>query len=314
MNETTPGTRRHRGAGTSPTRWLLLPLLAILGLPACAARFPTPPAAPVAGPSAAALLQRSIEAAGGDPYETLDDVAVRYEGSSWGSMVQILQPLLTDVDYRGLSEERILLSDSVVAQKHRAGAGEKTVFWDGEEVRVFYGSTAANDLPVRESSALVADAYALFLLGPAWLQRRGSDWTRLDDRTEDGRVYHRLHGRLRPGVGLSTEDRVVAWIDQDTGLLHRVHFTLEGFEATRGAHVDVTFSAYRQIAGRLWPTHFVERVRSPVDIYAHLWLLEGLDVNRGLRPADLGSTTDPTWSAVATRPAAPLSDATHPAP
>ena len=279
-------------------------VLAVLAL-GCTAKFPVAPETPPAGPTAQEILARSIAASGGDPYASLQDIAVRYDGT-WGPVVEFLQPALTDSDYRGSSEERYLLEPDVMAQVHRGPGGEKRVWHDPGTIRVFYGGVPSADDEVLATSALVADAYGLFLVGPAWLERRGRDWQRLPDVDEEGRSYYRLLGTLRPGVGLSEEDQVVAWVDTQTGLLHRVHFTLEGYEGTRGAHVDVTFFDYRSLHGRLWPTRFIERVIAPVSAHAHLWTMEGLDVNRGLTAEDLGTGADPRWSPAAARPAGEL--------
>ena len=49
----------------------------------------------------------------------------------------------------------------------------------------------------------------------------------------------------------------------------------------------MTFSEHREIAGYVWPTSFVERIREPVSAFAHRWSLTGLDVDRGLTRDDL---------------------------
>lgn len=218
--------------------------------------------------------------------------------------MQALQPALTDADYRHTSEERLLLGPRVVAQVHRGQGGVKSVLRDSTGVVVAYDGHVSTDRDVLETSALVADAYSMFLLGPAWLERNGTEWMRLEDGSVGSRKYDRLLGRLRPGVGLSREDSVVAWFDRETFLLYRVHFTLEGHRNTKGAHADVTFSDYRRMHGRLWPTHFIERVRGPVDIHAHEWIMEGLDVDRGLTLHDLGAPGATAWSKAAAQPAA----------
>lgn len=274
-------------------------------LAGCATAFPARPAGPPDDREAVRLLRRAASVQGDDPYEAYDDVAVAYRGE-WGTLVQALQPVLTDGDFRRASEERMLLRDDLVAQAHRGPGGRKDVLRSAHEVQVAYDGVPTTDADVLETSALVADAYSMFLLGPAWLLRNGRDWIRLENAAEGGRAYVRLLARLRPGVGLSAEDEVVAWIDPDTELLRRVHFTLEGHRYTQGAHADVTFSEYRKRHGRLWPTRFVERVRGPVDIHAHEWWLVGLDVDRGLRPSDLGRPGSAEWTAAAERPAAPF--------
>lgn len=280
-------------------------LLASALLAACStAQFPSAPREVPSEPTASEILSRAQVAAGVDPFERWNDVAVSYEGE-WGTVVQMLQPVLTDSEYRSQSEERLLLADGVVAQVHHGTGGTKTVLWDGSTVTVRYDGAATTEQEAVETSALVAEAYEMFLLGPAWLARRGRDWVRLDDASADGRPYYRILGRLRPGFGLSDEDQVVAWFDPETLLLHRVHFTLEGYAGTRGAHVDVTFDGHRKEYGYVWPTHFVERVRSPVDIHAHEWRLVGIDVDRDLTIEDVSGTAE-EWSVDARTPARAL--------
>lgn len=279
--------------------------LSSLGVSGCASPFPVVPTKPPAGLGPIEILERSVAASGADPDATLDDVAVSYEGE-WGTVVQALQPALTDGDYRRSSQERILLASGVVAQIHRGPGGEKRVLRDRAGVQVAYDGSITEEQDAVETSALVADAYTMFLLGPAWLQQHGSEWARLDDAKSDGRSFYRVQGRLTPGIGLSERDDVVAWVDRETLLLHRVHFTLEGHRYTKGAHADVTFFEYREAFGRFWPTRFVERVRGPVDIHAHEWWVTGLDVDRGLGRDDLGSPGGEGWSAAASAPAAAL--------
>jgi hypothetical protein len=80
---------------------------------------------------------------------------------------------------------------------------------------------------------------------------------------------------------------VVLWINAQTHLLYRVHFTLNGFETTQGAHVDTTFLAYRKLGRFTLPVKFSERVRGPIRLPAHEWHTTAMDRDRGWQPADV---------------------------
>jgi hypothetical protein len=60
-----------------------------------------------------------------------------------------------------------------------------------------------------------------------------------------------------------------------------VRLTLNGLASTAGAEVDVTFGEFREVGGVVWPTDFVERIRSPFDLFAHRWTMDGLRLNGG---------------------------------
>ena len=53
----------------------------------------------------------------------------------------------------------------------------------------------------------------------------------------------------------------------------------------------------------LWPTRLVERIREPIDVFAHRWTLEGLDVDRDLGGDEIGAGS---LSDLVTDPALPL--------
>ena len=127
-----------------------------------------------------------------------------------------------------------------------------------------------------QAAALVAEAYQLFLLGPRYLDAHESGLRMLESRREDGRTYERLVARLRPGLGDSEEDVVELWVDAETALPHRVHFTLEGFPSTRGAHADTTYMHGMRVEGHWFPVEFRERVRGPLRLFAHEWRTSAL--------------------------------------
>lgn len=285
-------TRPHPAA-------LTLPVLLLAG---CATgRLPDGPVTETRAPEAETLLRRAIEARGGDVYELFDDVAVRYEGR-WGRIATRIQPVVADAGHRSSSEERLLLDAGVDAQHHRGPAGEKFVLRTPDASTVTFSgrATAPED---EAAAALVADAYRLFLLGAAWVDRYAVELRSLGPQELGGIAHHRVDATVRPGFGFSEEDRIRLWLHPETGRLSRLLFSLEGFETTRGAEVDVSILEWTEIDGQAWPSSFVERIRAPVRAFAHEWRLTGLDTDRGLTPDDLSVDA---WTEAAARPAAPL--------
>ncbi len=143
-----------------------------------------------------------------------------------------------------------------------------------------FNGTNSTDREVLDSAALVADAYTAFLFGPSWLLRKGTDFKLIGGRTLDGERCHLIAGRLSPGFGDSDEDHFIAWIGQDSLLMRRFQFTLNGLDATRGADVDVTFSDFRKTAdGSVWPAKFVEYIQRPLLAKAHQWRMKSLKLD-----------------------------------
>ncbi len=254
-------------------------------------------------PAAVALIAASQRAQGMKAFENVSDVSVRYEGK-WGSIGPRFQPVLVDKTFRGSSEERLILgSKRIIAQEHTGSAGKKSVLREPGRIAVTYnGSPSANE-EATQAAALVADAYTMFLLGPHYFNRPGVILAKAGEEIVEDAVCDQVLAVLRPGLGMAGEDRVILSIDRANKQLRRVRMTLNGLESTQGAEVDVTFRDFRMIAGVLWPTDFVERVRVPFDLHAHHWKLNGLDINRGLKEADL---TDKGFKGRAIKPAASL--------
>jgi hypothetical protein len=97
----------------------------------------------------------------------------------------------------------------------------------------------------------------------------------------DGDPCDLVFGMLKPGVGRSDEDQVIAWISQRDKRLRRVQFTLNGLASTVGADVDVTFDDFQPGPnGTEWPRHFLETVRRPLTVKAHEWRMTALTANR----------------------------------
>ena len=278
----------------------------VLGLAGCGSPLPPIPDTPAASVSSPAdarvLLDLCIAAHGGTAaYERLHDVNVRFS-SHWAAFGPKLQPKIADTGYREGSEERYLATAQgwVVGQDHHGPKGRKHVLrTPPDKIVVNYDNSAtpSADPEVNAAASLVTDAYSMFLFGPDFFRRRGAKLERL---TPDGMVgdhpCDRLLAVLRPGFGLSPEDRVVLYIDRGSRLLLRVQFTLNALESTKGAEVQVDLSGHQKLAGVLFPTEFYEHIDRPVNLDAHRWQLLGFDVNRGYRADDLAQPADPTRS------------------
>ncbi|MEM1434459.1 MAG: hypothetical protein AAGG11_10425 [Pseudomonadota bacterium] len=251
------------------------------------------------------MFRASLKAHGGDRLALLNDVAIALDGR-WKFLIRRIQPLVTDFRYRVRSEERLLLADRLYAADYRGPGGRKQVLRQPQvapdaATLVAYDGVASRDPDVRQSTALTADSFFLFTLGPLALAEHAAAFRLLGSRRERGRDYWLLHLDLVPGLGESAADEVVLWVDQETQRTHRVQITLEGYVTTQGANVDVTFRSFTERDGFLFPSAFFERVRAPIAIDAHAWCLTGLDINRGLTLADFDGGD---WSGAAERPAA----------
>lgn len=317
-----PASPRHlsnptpRSAAASPRPAAALGgLIALLLLAAagCGTSLPSWPELD-AGEAARArgleLVERSVEAHGGDLYDRIEDLSVAYEGR-WGRVALAIQPEITDGEYRKSSEERLLVGEGIIAQLHSGPGGEKKVYRDrrrGTATVDYSGEKRAEDDQVL-ASALVADVYQMAILGPSFFLHAGEnggafELSALAPGKLDGSLVDRVAVRLVPGLGFADADRAILSIDRESGLLTRIEFTLEGYPRTQGADVDIVFSEHREIGGYLWPTHFVERIRAPVRAFAHEWRLLGLDLDRGFAAEDL----DPAegFAGAAAAPAARL--------
>ena len=252
-------------------------LVSLLLVAGCAAQFPEPIGSRDHA-AAEAVLEKSIAAHGGYLFEQAGSVRVSYDGE-WRSVVKVLQPVLVDAGYRQTSDEMLDLTSAGIVQVHNGPDGTKRVARTADEVFVYYDDVASDDETTRAASALVADAYTLFLAGPSFIRQRDARLALLEPATLDGESHQRIHAILEPGFGFSERDEAVLWISAETGLLGLVHFTIDGLASTRGAHVDVAFSEHEEIDGYVWPTEFYERVRAPLRVPAHSWRVVGLEVS-----------------------------------
>ncbi len=277
-------------------------LLAPLALAACAAPFPPPPDA--VAPDALALLQSSARAHGSQAFAGIRDVSVSYTGE-WRPIVPRLVPELVDAGHRRASEERILLRPGVSAAHHTGPAGEKHVVRNPRAVQVWFDGQPSAAPAALAAAALVADNYALFLLGPmrlATLPIAGLSLEAPDRITVGGQRHDcdTVRARLKPGLGLSDADQVTLFIDREHRLMRRLRFSLEGLDSTKGAIAEVDTWGHQPYAGLQIPTRFHERLLRPLPIPVHDWTLTGLDLDRGLTEADLAG---PAFTGGAAAPA-----------
>jgi hypothetical protein len=287
----------------SPLRLFCLALLVPL-FAGCSSRGIPLPATSGEDPAAQAILQASAEAHGLVAWRGITDVSVAYEGE-WHGLVTRLQPTLTDADFRQGSQERLLLvPEPLLAQAHRGPGGDKQVVRSGAGVMVAYNGRPASDKDVLAAAALVADGYRMFLTGPFYFLSGNLVLATAGRETVDGRNCDVLLAVRRPGHGLSAEDRYLLFIDREQRWLRRVRFTMDGLASTQGAVAEVDFFDHRRIDGVVWPTRFYERLKKPIpNLAVHDWRLIGLDVNRGLVPAEV---TGPSFTGKAAPAARPL--------
>lgn len=279
-------------------------LVAGLWLAGCATGFPraAAPYAAADGLDGTAVLARSVAAHGGDLRTRSGDLNYASDGR-WESLIQRIQPVVTDAGYRVTAETRYAPSSGVHAIRYQGPKGTKQVLRTRDGIEVYYDGVRATDTETLQAAAMTTDAFELFHFGPTFLAARATQATRMADVDEGGARYQRVRVEIAPGFGEAANDTVIAWFDAQTHLLHRVHLTLNGFPTTQGAHVDTTMTGYRAFDGVMLPTRFHERVRGPLRIDAHTWWVTGLDTDRGWQPGDVA---DGAFTGTAAQPATAL--------
>ncbi len=268
---------------------------------------------PDPGEAGLRLLRQAIEAHGGNPYEDLDDIAVSFAGR-WGRIGPRLQPILADRDFRVASEERYLLKQGVTFQWHVGPDGEKIVYREPGAIEVFYNGRRNRDPNRVSASAATADLYGLLLIGPAWITQRETTATIVGERELGDEMHTLLEVVIRPGLGLGESDSLVLWLSKETTVLHRVEGTLSGFAPLEGRRLEVTMGGHRWLAGKLWPTEFLQRVDAAVKVAYHRWQLTGFDSGRGLNQEELRQIHRSRPEISALRPAALVAPVVDPEP
>lgn len=283
----------------SPNLGLVLVVLFLSGCAKTSPQFAVAMNSSASDESAQDIFNTTFLRHGGAHLASLNDVNVAVDGD-WYYLITKIQPDVTDENYRQQSEERILLAPSAYAALYNGEAGTKRVLRTQDSIEVEYNDEESLDSRKQQATALTADAFYMFVLGPLALSEKVSNWQRLEDGTAGGKSYFRINGELQPGIGFSDSDFITLWIDKQTDLTFRLHITLEGFESTKGAHVDTTFLNYTNIGKFTLPTHFFERVLGPIRLNAHEWWYTGIDINRELELSDVEIRG---WSQKASKPA-----------
>lgn len=259
---------------------------------------------------AARRLRESAEAHGLTAYRALTDVNVSYSGE-WRPLIGRIQPELVDAGFRGPSEERLMPAAGIVAQAYTGPLGRKQVSWRRSRkapdelgaVTVWFNGVRSSDPAAQDTAALVAEGYALFLLGPMWLVDRNLPMQLAGTERVDGRLCDAVNIWLSPGLGKVATDRLVAYVDRADSVTRRMRFTLEGFAGTRGTVAEVDTFDHTRRFDILWPMRSYERLVHPLPLPVHDWRITGLDVKRGYSPSDV---IGPEFTGAAARPASPI--------
>ncbi len=237
-----------------------------------------------------ALLDEAARGHGVEAYRRIADISVSYEGE-WYPMVTRLQPVLVDSQFRGKSEERMIIANREIGQAHVGPGGTKQVARAPYSVSVWYNDKTESDEEKRAAAALVADGYRLFLLGPIYLLERDAIVEHAGQDVVDGIECDKLFARIQPGLGYASTERVMLWIDKKDRLTRRIWISADGLPTTQGVIAEIDLFDYRNIGGVSWPTRFVERLKRPFPINVHRWNVIGLDLNRGFSSADVSGSS-----------------------
>lgn len=257
----------------------LLVFISIGFLSGCATQFPDAEKLAYSddGLAGAEIFAACLDAHGGDLREVASEVRLSLTGE-WSTAITKIQPLVTDFEYRIDAKEIHWIDDRRSEVVWSGPAGEKTIIWDKDNLKVYYDDVESTEEDVLKSTAMTSNAFQLFHLGPSFLAWNAQAPKRLSDEVINGKSYYRLHFILEPGFGFSEKDEVIAYVDPQTMQLYRVWLTLEGFKTTKGATVDVTFLDYYNRSGVVLPAKLDERVRAPLSIHAHAWEITELEI------------------------------------
>ena len=146
-----------------------------------------------------------------------------------------------------------------------------------KRVKLRCGSTVSvsSDPPAQDTAALVAEGYALFLLGPLWLVDRDLPMQLAGTERVDDHLCDVVNVWLSPGLGKAATDRLSLYIDRADNITRRMRFTLGGFSGTRGAVAEVDTFEHSRRFGVLWPMRSYERLVHPLPLPVHDWRITG---------------------------------------
>ena len=166
---------------------ILLLLVATVWLAGCATGFPraTTPYAAADGLDGAAVLARGVAAHGGDLRTRAGDLNYASDGR-WETLIQRIQPVVTDAGYRVTAETRYSPSTGLHAIRYQGPKGVKQVVRTPGAIEVVYDGVRATDPETLQAAAMTTDAFELFHFGPTFLAARATAVTRMADADEAG--------------------------------------------------------------------------------------------------------------------------------
>ena len=190
-------------------------------LTACGA-VPTVPESAQSTEKGLALFDATTAAHGRDAFKQINDLSIAYD-SHWYNLIQKIQPVLTDGQYRQGSEERLIVADGLTAQEHTGEAGKKFVLRkrdysldtiNGSNEVWFNGEQEVDDSNIIDAASLVVDAYRVFIFGPLNYLAGNHIFRDAGSTTIGGKPVDKLLVITRPGLGESPEDRHILYIDR----------------------------------------------------------------------------------------------------
>jgi hypothetical protein len=239
-----------------------------------------------AGDRGSSLLRLSAQAQGYSALMKFNVVDVHLTGT-WSPFIASIQPKLVDDQFRGSSDEHYWVHRPLVVQTDAGPGGIKQVVRDGAGVRVEYNNVPSTDPEADDAAALVADGYRMFLFGPAFFLERGGDARYAGGSCVDGMECDDVLVTLRPGIGRSTEDRVLVSIDRDLHFVRRVRMTVNGLASAAGGVGDIFLRDPIRIRGVVFPTTFYEELKAPVDLSVHHWRMTSIDFDQAELPTTM---------------------------
>ncbi|MGH1427571.1 MAG: hypothetical protein ACRBEE_06490 [Arenicella sp.] len=248
------------------------------------------------------LFNETFIAHGGLYFESVSDINISIQGN-WSFWAPRIQPDVADRHFRVSSQERYLPHSGIYTSYYTGPAGNKKVVRTPESIDIYYNDEKSTQANLIQASAMTADAFLLFSLGPLYLSTLETEFQRLTDVVYKGQHFLRVYSKIKPGLGYAEYDEVVLWIHPATKLTYRVDVTLKGYPPTEGAHVDVFYLDYVKLDQLTIPVHVIENVVAPFHLKAHEWHVTGADVNRGLIFDDIKGKG---WSDKAAVPAKPF--------
>jgi hypothetical protein len=123
------------------------------------------------GLTAEQLFDQCLAAHGGDIRDYPGDINISTDGR-WYSLIQRIQPVVSDAGFRVTSEERFRPRDGLYAIRHSGPDGNKQVLRTTSGISVRYNAEPAVEDERRRATAMTNDAFQLFHFGPSFVKHR----------------------------------------------------------------------------------------------------------------------------------------------